>query len=101
GLITTAYPPPREGLERTVEVTRSFREQPTPELAYSAVASLTSAISPNERLQYRLHPWTSRVIVPLFALANAGIALDGDALSHAVRSPVTLGIVAALLLGKP
>jgi Na+/H+ antiporter NhaA len=101
GLITSAYPPARDDLERSTELTRSFREQPTPELAYSARASLTSAISPNERLQYRLHPWTSRVIVPLFALANAGIHLDSHLLSAAVRSPVTLGILAAYVVGKP
>jgi Na+/H+ antiporter NhaA len=101
GLVTSAYPPTRDDLERSTELARSFREQPTPELAYSAVASLTSAISPNERLQYRLHPWTSRVIVPLFALANAGIHLDGDLLSAAVKSPVTLGILAAYVVGKP
>jgi Na+/H+ antiporter NhaA len=101
GLVTSAYPPTRDELERSTELTRSFREQPTPELAYSAVASLTSAISPNERLQYRLHPWTSRVIVPLFALANAGIHLDGDLLSAAVTSSVTLGILAAYVVGKP
>jgi Na+/H+ antiporter NhaA len=101
GLITSAYPPARDDLERTTELTRSFREQPTPELAYSARASLTSAISPNERLQYRLHPWTSRVIVPLFALANAGIHLDSHLLSAAMGSPVTLGIVAAYVVGKP
>ncbi len=101
GLITSAYPPARDDLERTTELARSFREQPTPELAYSARASLTSAISPNERLQYRLHPWTSRVIVPLFALANVGIHLDGDLLSAALTSPVTLGIIAAYVVGKP
>jgi Na+/H+ antiporter NhaA len=101
GLITSAYPPARDQLERSTELARSFREQPTPELAYNARASLTSAISPNERLQYRLHPWTSRVIVPLFALANAGIHLDGDLLGDAVTSPVTLGIIAAYAVGKP
>jgi Na+/H+ antiporter NhaA len=101
GLVTTAYPPSRDDLEHSTELARSFREQPTPELAYSARASLTSAISMNERLQYRLHPWTSRVIVPLFALANAGIHIDGDLVSRAVRSPVTLGIVAGYLIGKP
>ncbi len=101
GLVTSAYPPPRDSLERSTELTRSFREQPTPELAYSAVASLTSAISPNERLQYKLHPWTSRVIVPLFALANAGIHLDGNLISAAVTSSVTLGIVVAYVIGKP
>jgi Na+/H+ antiporter NhaA len=101
GLITTAYPPSREELERGTEAARAFREQPTPELAYSAVAGLRAAISPNERLQYKLHPWTSRVIVPLFALANAGIHIDGDLVSNALRSPITLGIVAAYALGKP
>jgi protein-disulfide isomerase len=101
GLITTAYPPARDDLERSTEAARAFREQPTPELAYSAVAGLTSAISPNERLQYRLHPWTTRVIVPLFALANAGIHIDGDLVSRAATSSVTLGIVAAYALGKP
>lgn len=101
GLVTTAYPPAREDLERSTELTRSFREQPTPELAYSARAGLASAISPNERLQYRLHPWTSRVIVPLFALANAGIHLSGDLLADALTSPVTLGIFAAFVVGKP
>jgi Na+/H+ antiporter NhaA len=101
GLITSAYPPGRDDLERSTELARLFREQPTPELAYSASAGLTSAISANERLQYRLHPWTSRVIVPLFALANAGIHLDGDLLSRAMKSPITLGIVAAYGLGKP
>jgi Na+/H+ antiporter NhaA len=101
GLITSAYPPAREELERSTEATRAFREQPTPELAYSAVAGLTSAISPNERLQYRLHPWTSRVIVPLFALANAGIHINGDLLTRTMTSPITLGILAAYSLGKP
>ena len=101
GLVTSAYPPSRDELERSTELTRSFREQPTPELAYSAQASLVSTISPNERLQYRLHPWTSRVIVPVFALANAGIHLDGGLLSDAMTSPVTLGVLAAYLVGKP
>ena len=101
GLVTSAYPPSRDDLERSTELARSFREQPTPELAYTARASLTSAISPNERLQFRLHPWTSLVIVPLFALANAGIAIDGDLISAAATSPVTIGIVAAYVIGKP
>jgi Na+/H+ antiporter NhaA len=101
GLVTSAYPPPRDSLERATELTRSFREQPTPELAYSAQRSLASAISPNERIQFRLHPWTSFVIVPLFALANAGIHIDGQLLSDAMSSPVTLGIVAGYVVGKP
>ncbi|EHN09103.1 Na+/H+ antiporter NhaA type [Patulibacter medicamentivorans] len=101
GLVTSAYPPARDDLERTTELARSFREQPTPELAYSARASMTAAISANERLQYLLHPWTSRVIVPLFALANAGVHLDGDLLSAASTSSITIGLVVAFVVAKP
>jgi Na+/H+ antiporter NhaA len=101
GLATSAFPPAREDLERVTELTRSFREQPTPELARSAQLGVLSAISLNERLQYELHPWTSYVIVPLFALANAGIHVTGSLLSHAVTSPITLGIVVGYVVGKP
>ncbi len=101
GLATGAYPPTRTDLERVTELTRSFREQPTPALARSAQLGVASAISPNERLQHRLHPWTSFVIVPLFALANAGIHVDGQLLGDAVTSPVTLGIMVGYVVGKP
>ena len=101
GLATSAYPPARGDLERVTELTRSFREQPTPELARSAQLGVTSAISTNERLQYRLHPWTSFAIVPLFALANAGIHVDGGLISDAVTSPITLGILFGYVIGKP
>ncbi len=101
GLATSAYPPSREDLERATALTRSFREQPTPELARSAQQGVLSAISPNERLQYSLHPWTSYVVVPLFALANAGVHVTGGLLEDAIRSPITLGILVGYVVGKP
>jgi Na+/H+ antiporter NhaA len=101
GLGTSAYPPSREDLERATTLTREFREQPTPELARSAQQSLQSAISPNERLQYELHPWTSYVIVPLFALANAGTHLTSRVISDSLSSPITWGILLAYVIGKP
>jgi Na+/H+ antiporter NhaA len=101
GLAVSAYPPARSDLERVTELTRSFREQPTPELARSAQLGVSSAISANERLQYRLHPWTSFVIVPLFALSNIGINVDGELLEGALTSPITLGILAGYVIGKP
>jgi Na+/H+ antiporter NhaA len=101
GLVTSAYPPARSDLERVTELARSFREQPTPELARSAQQSVASAISANERIQYKLHPWTSYVIVPLFAVANAGIHINGHLLSDAVSSPITLGIFFGYVFGKP
>jgi Na+/H+ antiporter NhaA len=101
GLATTAYTPARGALERATEQARTFREQPTPEFARSAQAGIAAALSANERLQYRLHPWTSYVVVPLFALANLGIHIDGELLSDAASSPITLGIICAYVVGKP
>ena len=101
GLAASAYPPSRPDLERASALARSFREQPTPELARSARQSMTLAISPNERLQYALHPMTSYVIVPLFALANVGVHVDGSLLADAARSPITLGILFGYVVGKP
>ena len=56
---------------------------------------------PNERLQELFHPWTSYLIVPLFALANAGIVVKGDFLATAFRSPITWGVIVAYVVGKP
>jgi len=101
GLFTQAYPAARSDLELATERFRLFREQPTPELARVASITLSASISPNERLQETFHPWTSYVIVPLFALANAGVQISGPFLAQAFTSPVTLGILAGYVLGKP
>ena len=57
-------------------------------------------VSVADRLADLLHPWTSFLIVPVFALANAGVQLSGDAFVEGLRSPVALGIAAGLVLGK-
>ena len=101
GLLTPAAPVARGDLERASDLFRRFREQPTPDLARTARFGLESAISPNERLQRQFHPWTSYVIVPLFALANAGIVVNAAFLRHAITSPITLGILVAAAIGKP
>jgi len=101
GLLAYAFPAPRSNLERATQRFREFREQPTAELARVVGVELRSATSFNERLQQLLHPWTSYVIVPLFALANAGIAIDGGVLARAFRSPITLGILFGYVVGKP
>lgn len=101
GLVTSAYPPPRGELERATELARSFREQPSAELARSAQRGLAAAISPNARLQHRLHPWSGFLIVPLFALSNMGVHIDAKSLQDAVSSPVAIGIVLGYVVGKP
>jgi Na+/H+ antiporter NhaA len=101
GLLAYAFPTPRSDLERATARFREFREQPTAELARLAGIELRSATSFNERLQRLFHPWTSYAIVPLFALANAGIAIDGDFLGRAFTSSITLGILFGFVVGKP
>ncbi len=101
GLLTYAYSASRESLEQASEAFRQFREQPTAELAQSARDVVRVAISPNDRLAQLWHPWSSYLIVPLFALANAGIKLDGKFLAQAYTSPLTLGILIGYLVGKP
>ncbi|HEV8103955.1 MAG TPA: Na+/H+ antiporter NhaA, partial [Gaiellaceae bacterium] len=101
GVLPFARPAPRSTLERATERFREFREQPTAELARTAGAQLRAATPANERLQQLFHPWTSYVIVPLFALANAGVAVDGGFLKKSFTSPITLGILFGYVVGKP
>ena len=101
GFLVYAHLAPRASLERATERFREFREQPTADLARVAGLEIRSATSPNERLQQLFHPWTSYLIVPLFALANAGIAIDGAFLARAFGSPITLGIMVGYIVGKP
>jgi Na+:H+ antiporter, NhaA family len=73
------------------------------EAQQSAVQDLETAcddvLTPLQRLEHRLHPWVAFAIMPLFALANAGVSLSGD-LSGAVASSVALGVLAGLVFGK-
>ena len=100
GLLISARPPSREEVEEATSMFRAFRQSPLPSVGISARQSLVRAVSLNERLQTMLHPWTSYVIVPLFALANAGVDLRDGVLADALSSPVTWGVVVALVVGK-
>ena len=101
GLLTPAYPAARSDLEQATARVRRFREQPTAELARAASISLSESISPNGRMQEIFHPWASYVIVPLFALANAGLVISAEFLAHAFASPITIGILLGYVVGKP
>jgi len=101
GLLASAYPPSRETLARAGDQWRLFREEPTPQYARTASRSLALSVSPNERLQLLFHPWTSYVVVPIFALANAGVTLEADVVRNVLTEPLFLGIVTGLVVGKP
>jgi Na+/H+ antiporter NhaA len=100
GLAIAATLPGRSEVEHAASLFRAFRQSPLPSVGLSAKRGLQRAVSVNERFQVMLHPWTSYVIVPLFALANAGVDLRGGVLGDALRSPVTWGVVLGLVVGK-
>jgi NhaA family Na+:H+ antiporter len=65
------------------------------------LAGLTrEAVSPLARLEHLLHPWSSYVIIPVFALANAGVSITRSTLGEALTSGVALGVVVGLVVGK-
>ena len=99
-LILPVYPPKRTEVERAAQLTRAFRQSPNPDYARTARLSIDRAVSVNERLMRLYQPYTSFVIVPIFALANAGVRLTPETLRAAASSPLTWGIVAGLVLGK-
>lgn len=100
GLLVAARAPAREAVEGAARLMRAFRQSPRVEVGQSARRGLQQAISVNERLQLVLHPWTSFVVVPLFALANAGVDLRGGVLGDALGSSVTWAVVLGLVGGK-
>ncbi len=59
------------------------------------------AETPLQRLEHSLHPWVAFVVIPFFALANAGVSFAGMDILNALLSPLTLGVSLGLLLGKP
>lgn len=102
GLLTPARPLlPPPAVERLLRAARERLEGVTGKrraaLVRESSALLQEAVSPVERLESTLHPWVAFAIMPIFALANAGVPLSGDALA----SPVALSIAVALFLGKP
>lgn len=99
-LLVPVYRPERRDVEHALELARTFRQSPSSEYARAAANSLRESISINERLQSAYAPYVAYVVLPLFALANAGVLLSTDILSAAWRSPLTWGIVAGLVLGK-
>ncbi len=99
-LLIPVFSPERQQVEEAVEVIRAFRQSPNSDYARAATRRLRESISINERLQTEVGPYVSFVALPLFALVNAGVRLDANSVTTALRSPLTWGIVAGLVVGK-
>ncbi|MGH3682518.1 MAG: Na+/H+ antiporter NhaA, partial [Natronosporangium sp.] len=100
GLLTPAKP-----LLDQAQARRYARDSAPQELDAGAVRRyrflLGESVPVAERLEHTLHPWSSYLVLPLFALASAGIDLRGGVLGDAAGSPITAGVVLGLLVGKP
>jgi Na+:H+ antiporter, NhaA family len=87
---------------RTADLTMDDPQPPDADAAeWLRLASLSrDAVSPLSRIEHTLLPWTSFVIIPLFAFANAGVRPSGEQIADASASRVTLGVVLGLVIGK-
>lgn len=99
-LLVPVYRPDRRDVEHALELARTFRQSPNSEYARAAANSLRESISINERLQSAYAPYVAYVILPLFALANAGVQVSPEILAAAAQSALTWGVVVGLVMGK-
>ena len=78
----------------------SLAEHPGFEAAYEISRQARATVSIVEWLQHRLHPWSAFIVVPIFALANAGVQLKADQLGEMITGAVTWGVILGLVIGK-
>lgn len=99
-LILPVYPPRRGEVERAGELARAFSQSPNSDYARAAQLGVLRAVSVNERLLRLYQPYTTFLVVPIFALANAGVVITPDTLEDAATSTLAWGIVLGLVVGK-
>jgi Na+:H+ antiporter, NhaA family len=99
-LLMPVYPTRLEDVDTASRVVHLFRQAPMARTARLARWSIDRSVPINQRLTELITPYVSFIVVPLFALSNAGIPLSGQMLRAALSSPLTWGIVAGLVVGK-
>lgn len=99
-LLLPVFPPHREHVGRTEDLAQRFRRSPTASNGKAAAEGILSSISVNDRLQLQLTRAVTYLVVPVFALANAGVLITAQSLAHALASTLTWGIVVSLVAGK-
>ncbi len=98
GLLAPAQPLTPAALTR--EWASDLSDDPGPAELDAMSRLAQTSVSPAERLEHRLHPWTSFVVVPVFALANAGVVIKADAFDASATVGVTAGVLLGLVVGK-
>lgn len=100
GLLTPARATDPRGMGDIFRAYGEIEAEPDAETVRAASLQANEVVSVAERLEHLLHPWTSYVVIPIFALANAGIMLSTDSIGEAFGSSVTWGIILGLVAGK-
>lgn len=99
-LLLPIFPTSADHVDRARRLMSAFAQSPSPDFARQAEDRLQRAVSVNERAHRRLLPYVSFVVLPLFALANAGVHISGPVLRDAFTSRLTWGIIIGLVVGK-
>ena len=100
GLMTPARPYDPRGAADAIREAEDLITDPSPGAVRRTMIQAQEVVSVAERLEHVLHPYSSFLIIPVFALANAGVQMDVATLGDAVSSPVTVGVVLGLVAGK-
>jgi NhaA family Na+:H+ antiporter len=100
GVLLALLAPTRPKLQRELVDVSVLTDLSSARAARETAALARSSVSVVEWLEHVLHPWSSFVIVPVFALANAGVAISRDAISDAASSRIALGVLLGLVVGK-
>jgi NhaA family Na+:H+ antiporter len=79
---------------------RALAEHPGYDAAFKLSRQARESVSIVEWLEHRLHPWSAFVVVPIFALANAGVRIEASELGGMVTNAVTWGVILGLVVGK-
>jgi NhaA family Na+:H+ antiporter len=100
GLLAPARPTDPRGFRDVFEEASAMSAEPDAESLRAVQLQSNEVVSVAERLEHLLHPWTSYLVIPLFALANAGLVLSLSEIADALSSKVAIGIVGGLVVGK-
>jgi len=100
GMMAPARPYDPSGAADAIREAEHLITDPSPGAVRRTMIQAQEVVSVAERLEHVLHPYSSFVIIPVFALANAGVQMDVGTLGDAVSSPITAGIVLGLVVGK-